>query len=91
MSRHNRSCAVDLSLGDIAANKEIAMAGDYDEMSPRSCVAYLGGTTEQKAYRDLLRSTMEHHGFTVLPAERWRFDYRSWKSYSTDNKSFNQL
>lgn len=67
--RHNRGCAVDLSLWDIAANKEAAMAGDYDEMSPRSYVAYLGGTTEQKAHRDLLRSTMEHHGFTVLPAE----------------------
>ncbi|MBU6123178.1 M15 family metallopeptidase [Hymenobacter siberiensis] len=35
-SRHNRGCAVDLSLWDMAANKEVAMPGEYDEMSPRS-------------------------------------------------------
>lgn len=90
-SRHNRGCAVGLSLWDITANKEVAMAGNYNEMSPRSHVAYPGGTTEQKAHRDLLRSTTEHHGFTVLPTEWWHFDYRGWKSYSIEDIPFNQL
>jgi D-alanyl-D-alanine dipeptidase len=90
-SRHNRGCAVDLSLWDIAAGKEVAMTGFYDEMSPRSYAAYPGGTPEQRALRDLLRTKMEQHGFAVLEAEWWHFDYKDWKSYPIQNISFNQL
>lgn len=90
-SRHNRGCAVDLSLWDIAANKEVAMPGEYDEMSPRSYAAYAGGTIEQRTRRDLLRSTMERNGFTVLPAEWWHFDYQDWKSYPIQDIPFSQL
>ena len=68
-SRHNRGCAVDLSLWDMAAGKEVAMPGEYDEMSPRSYAAYAGGNSEQRRLRDLLRSKMEAHGFVVLSAE----------------------
>ncbi len=35
-SRHNRGCAVDLTLYDLASGKAIEMPGTYDEMSPRS-------------------------------------------------------
>ena len=90
-SRHNRGCAVDLSLWDITAGKEVAMPGEYDEMSPRSYVAYAGGTAEQRRLRDLLRSKMEQNGFAVLPAEWWHFDYKDWKLYSIQNIPFNQL
>ena len=90
-SRHNRGCAVDLSLWDIAAGREVLMTGAYDEMSPRSHVAYAGGTAEQRAARDLLRSKMEQHGFRVLPDEWWHFDYQDWKSYRIQNVPFEKL
>ncbi|MBF9223193.1 M15 family metallopeptidase [Hymenobacter ruricola] len=90
-SRHNRGCAVDLSLWDIAANKEVAMPGEYDEMSPRSYAAYAGGTPGQRAARDLLRRHMEAHGFAVLPAEWWHFDYQDWKAYPIQNIPFEKL
>ena len=90
-SRHNRGCAVDLSLWDIAANKEAAMPGEYDEMSPRSYAAYAGGTPEQRSRRDLLRSVMERNSFTVLPAEWWHFDYQDWKSYPIEDVPFEKL
>ena len=90
-SRHNRGCAVDLSLWDIVAAKEVPMTGDYDEMSPRSYVAYAGGTPEQRAARDLLRRHMEQHGFVVLPAEWWHFDYQDWKAYPIQNIPFEKL
>ncbi|WP_210520726.1 M15 family metallopeptidase [Hymenobacter terricola] len=90
-SRHNRGCAVDLSLWDVAAGKEVAMPGEYDEMSPHSYAAYAGGTPQQRELRDLLRSKMEHHGFTVLPAEWWHFDYQNWQSYPIQNIPFNKL
>jgi D-alanyl-D-alanine dipeptidase len=90
-SRHNRGCAVDLSLWSIATGKEVPMPGEYDEMSPRSYANYAGGTPEQRTLRDLLRSHMEQHGFTVLPAEWWHFDYKDWKAYSIQNTPFSRL
>ncbi|GAC1590191.1 MAG: hypothetical protein NVS3B25_08450 [Hymenobacter sp.] len=90
-SRHNRGCAVDVSLYDIATGKEAAMPGEYDEMSPRSYASYPGGTPAQRALRDLLRSKLEQHGFTVYPAEWWHFDYQDWKSYRIQNIPFNRL
>jgi D-alanyl-D-alanine dipeptidase len=90
-SRHNRGCAVDLSLYEIASGKEVPMTGEYDEMSPRSYPAYTGGTPQQRAMRDLLRRTMERNGFTVLEAEWWHFDYKDWKSYRIQNIPFEKL
>ena len=90
-SRHNRGCAVDLTLCDLATGREIEMPGAYDEMSPRSYVAYAGGTAAQRTARDLLRARMAAHGFTVLPAEWWHFDFRDWKSYSIQDVPFEKL
>src|SRR5579862_3506284 len=64
-SRHNRGCAVDLTLYDLKTGKEVEVTGGYDEMSPRCYLNYTGGTAEQRARRDLLRRAMEQQGFTV--------------------------
>ncbi len=90
-SRHNRGCAVDLSLYDLKTGKEVQMTGTYDEMSPRSYANYTGGTTEQRRLRDLLRSKMEAHGFTVLPNEWWHFDHRSWRQYRINDTPFEAI
>ncbi len=80
-SRHNRGCAVDLSLYDLKTGKEVEMTGGYDEMTERSHADYKGGTQEQRARRDLLRRAMESEGFEVYPPEWWHFDYKDWKQY----------
>ena len=84
-SRHNRGCAVDLSLYDLKTGREIEMTGVYDEMSERSYPTYTGGTAEQRAHRELLRRAMEKQGFMVFPSEWWHFDYRDWKLYAIQN------
>jgi len=90
-SRHNRGCAVDLTLYDLATGREIEMPGAYDEMSRRSYASYAGGTPAQRAPRDLLRARMEANDFTVLPAEWWHFDFRNWKSYPIQDVPFERL
>jgi len=80
-SRHNRGCAIDLSLYNISTNKEVQMTGDYDEMTERSYPNYTGGLPEQRIMRDLLRSKMEAHGFKVYKYEWWHFDYKDWQKY----------
>jgi D-alanyl-D-alanine dipeptidase len=80
-SKHNRGCAVDLSLYDVATGTEVEMPSAYDEMSPRASPDYTGGTTEARARRDLLRRAMEAEGFTVEPNEWWHFNCREWREY----------
>jgi zinc D-Ala-D-Ala dipeptidase len=90
-SRHNRGCAVDLSLYDLKTGQEMEMTGGYDEMSPRSYPNYTGGTPEQRARRDLLRRAMEKQGFKVFASEWWHFDYRDWPQYGILNVPFEKL
>ena len=90
-SRHNRGCAVDLTLYDLASGKPIEMPGTYDEMSPRSFPNYPGGTSLQRWNRDLLRRAMESEDFTVYESEWWHFDYKDWKEYAILNVPFEKL
>lgn len=90
-SRHNRGCAVDLTLFDRKTGQPIEMVGGYDEMSDRSYPLYLGGTSLQRWHRELLRRAMAGEGFTVYEAEWWHFDYRDWRKYPIQNVTFEEL
>ena len=90
-SRHNRGCAIDLSLYDVTTGTEVQMPGAYDEQTERSYPNYKGGTDEQRKMRDLLRSKMEAHGFTVYEYEWWHFDYHDWRSYKIQNIQFPEI
>jgi len=90
-SRHNRGCAVDLTLYDLKSGNAVEMTGRYDEMSPRSYADYRGGTGRQRWLRELLRSEMQAQGFTVYPEEWWHFDYRDWSDYAIGTATFTQL
>lgn len=90
-SRHNRGCAVDLTLYDLNTGRPVEMPGGYDEMSERSYPDYPGGTSLQRWHRDFLRQAMEDQGFTVYEYEWWHFDYRDWRQYSILNVPFEKL
>jgi zinc D-Ala-D-Ala dipeptidase len=90
-SRHNRGCAVDLSLFDLKTGKIVEMPSEYDEMSERAHINYPGGTAEARRLRDLLRATMEAEGFAVYEPEWWHYDYKDWQSYRILNMSFSDI
>ena len=90
-SRHNRGCAVDLTLYDLKTGREVEMPGRYDEMSGRSYADFIGGTTKQRAMRAILREAMVAQGFEVYPEEWWHFDYGDWRSYGIGTETFSQL
>jgi CubicO group peptidase (beta-lactamase class C family)/D-alanyl-D-alanine dipeptidase len=90
-SRHNRGCAVDLSLYDLATGRPIEMVGVYDEMSERSYPGYPGGTSLQRWHREVLRHAMEDEGFDVYEVEWWHFDYQDWRAYPILNIAFEDL
>lgn len=90
-SRHNRGCAVDLSLFDLKTGKEVVMPSGYDEMTERSHINYVGGAEEQRRLRDILRAAMEAEGFAVYEPEWWHYDYKDWKEYPILNISFAEI
>jgi serine beta-lactamase-like protein LACTB len=90
-SRHNRGCAVDLTLYDRKTGKPVEMVGGYDEMTERSYPDYPGGTSAQRWHREQLRRAMGDEWFCVYEAEWWHFDYKDWPKYPILNLTFEEL
>jgi D-alanyl-D-alanine dipeptidase len=90
-SRHNRGCAVDLSLYELATGKQVTMTSDYDEMNENAFPDYTGGTAEQRKLRDLLRQKMEANGFKVYKYEWWHYDFQGWEVYRIENIPFSEV
>jgi D-alanyl-D-alanine dipeptidase len=90
-SRHNRGCAVDLTLYDLKTKKPVEMVSTYDETTDRAYPDYPGGTSLQRWHRKLLRDAMEAEGFTVYQAEWWHFDFKDWQKYRIGNVPFDQI
>jgi len=90
-SRHNRGCAVDLTLYDLRSGQEVKMPSEYDEMTERSHINYGCASAEARRLRDLLRAAMEAEGFNVYEPEWWHYDYKDWKEYPILNVSFGKI
>jgi D-alanyl-D-alanine dipeptidase len=90
-SRHNRGCAVDLSIYDLKTKKLIDMPSDFDEFTERASPYYTGGTEIQTKNRDLLRKMMEDEGFIVNKNEWWHFDYEDWQDYAIYDIAFSEI
>lgn len=87
-SRHNRGCAVDLSLCDATTGAVIAAPSGYDEFSPRANPWWPGGSSEQRWARAVLRRALEAEGFSVHPDEWWHFDFADWQEWPVQDLDF---
>ena len=90
-SKHNRGCAVDLSIFDMKTGKLIPMPSGFDEFTDRASPDYKGGAAEETANRDKLRRMMEAEGFTVNPNEWWHFDFKDWQEYAIYDIAFSEI
>lgn len=90
-SKHNRGCAVDLSMYELKTGSLVEMPSGYDEFTERASPNYTGGSEMQRANRDLLRKAMEDEGFTVNPNEWWHFDFKDWQDYDIYDIAFSEI
>lgn len=90
-SKHNRGCAVDLSMFDLKTGKLVEMPTDYDDFTDKASPNYEGAAETQKKNRDLLRRMMEAEGFIVNPNEWWHFDYKDWMDYAIYDIAFSEI
>lgn len=90
-SKHNRGCAVDVTLVDLAQGQPVDMPSGYDEPSARAAPNYYGGSGLARWNRDILRNAMEAAGFSVDPYEWWHYDFGDWATYPILNTPLSQL
>ncbi len=84
-SRHNRGCALDLTLCD-STGVELDMGTGYDEFTDRAAATYTDLPEHVLANRRLLEQIMNAAGFDVLPSEWWHFDLRGWENFAILNE-----
>lgn len=90
-SRHNRGCAVDLTLVDSLHGAAVRMPSGYDEFTHRASPSYPGGTSLERWHRDLLLEEMRAEGFEVYAWEWWHFDFEGWERHPIENVPFEAL
>ena len=90
-SRHNRGAAVDIGLYDRRTGEVQTFVSGYDEFSERAFPRYVGGTSEQRWLRELLRQAMEREGFDVYEHEWWHFDHGDWERYGIQNVALHRI
>jgi zinc D-Ala-D-Ala dipeptidase len=90
-SRHNRGCAIDLSMHRLSDGVLLDMPSGYDEFSRRAHRDYAGGSAEKRANRALLQRLMEAEGFRGMSNEWWHFDFVGWQRYPILDIAFDEL
>lgn len=90
-SRHNRGCAIDLTIINLQTGKELNMPTPYDSFALAASPDYKDLPADVIKNRDLLITVMERNGFRVLDNEWWHFDFRGWKEFELMDIAFDQL
>jgi D-alanyl-D-alanine dipeptidase len=90
-SRHNRGCAIDLTLIDLRTGRDLEMPTSYDSFAVEAASDFNNLPAKIIQNRKLLRDTMEKHGFRVLNNEWWHFDFIGWQNYDLIDIAFEDL
>jgi D-alanyl-D-alanine dipeptidase len=90
-SRHNRGCAIDMSLIDLKTNMEVTMPTEYDAAREASWPNHPISDPVVRKNREILISTMERNGFKVYSTEWWHFDFVGWDKFAVMNIDFEEL
>jgi len=90
-SRHNRGCAIDMTLIDLKTGKELKMPTGYDAFVREARPDFPIKDEEVKKNRTLLIEVMNKQGFRVNSAEWWHFDFRGYQKYPVLDIAFEEL
>lgn len=90
-SRHNRGCAVDVTLVDLKTGQSLSMGTEFDDFTERAHRTCTDLPSEVLANRKLLEDIMHKHGFIGWVCEWWHFDYKGWENYPILDISFEEL
>lgn len=90
-SRHNRGCAVDLTIINLETGDELPMPTSFDDFSEKAGHDFLNLPETILSNRKLLRETMTNHGFSIYNYEWWHYDFIGWEHYELLDIPFDEL
>ena len=90
-SRHNRGCAIDLTIIDIRSGKELEMPTSFDNFTERASHSFQDLSPDALQNRNILRETMIRHGFEALESEWWHYDFSGWRNFKIMDIAFDEL
>lgn len=88
-SGHNRGLAVDLTL--MREGKEVNMGTEFDHFSDTAHHSFKNLPDDVLKNRQLLRGTMEKHGFRALETEWWHYSWPNDRRYDVLDLPFKKL
>lgn len=90
-SRHNRGCALDLTVVNLVTGEELKMPTEFDSFRKEAWPTSAVKDPDILKNRTLLINVMEKHGFKVNASEWWHFDFIGWKNYEVLDIDFEEL
>jgi D-alanyl-D-alanine dipeptidase len=90
-SRHNRGCAIDMTLIDLKTGKDLKMPTEYDSFRKEAWPSAAIKDPEARKNRELLIKSMEKYGFRVNSSEWWHFDFVGYRKYEILDIDFEEL
>ena len=90
-SKHNRGCAVDLTLHDLQTGQLVEMPSEFDDFSEKAHRDYMGASAAAIANRARLARYLEAEGFVGLSNEHWHFDFTGWEQFPVMDIPFNKI
>lgn len=90
-SRHNRACAVDVTLVDLQTKNELEMPTPYDNFTQKAHHNYNNLPKKILKNRALLKAIMTKYGFESITSEWWHYDFTGWKKFELLDIPFEYL
>ncbi len=90
-SRHNRGCALDLTIIDSKTGKELQMPTEWDSFKKEAWPTTPVADPVIRKNRKTLIDAMEKHGFKVNASEWWHFDFVGWQKFAVMDIDFEEL
>jgi len=90
-SRHNRGCAIDVTLFRLSDSMELDMPTAFDDFSVKASSDYMDIPEKTIKNRLALKTAMESFGFHQLSSEWWHFDFTGWENYAVLDIPFEDL
>lgn len=90
-SRHNRGCAVDLTLVEKSSGKELDMGTPFDDFTEKAGHLYEDLEDGPFMNRRYLRELMTRNGFALYEHEWWHYDFSGWEEFPLMNIDLKEL
>ena len=90
-SRHNRGCAMDITLVSLSTGEQLVMPTDFDDLTPAAHADFSEIPALAQLNRAVLRAVMSRHCFEQYPGEWWHFDHKCWENQDLMDLEFADL